>query len=212
MNKSSFSYPNRLVQALFLALEQTAGPSSLTSVLELAGLTAQLQAWHRTSGTDWQGTLNFAEIAAFNNALEELYGSKGGRGIALRAGMVFFELGFKGVGVLGGVNSPEFARLTVLSQAHISLLGLAALFNQETDQSTQLHVTPDAFQVWVNPSPFAWERTSDKPVCHVLAGTLQAHLRWATRGYEFAVHETACRAAGAETCVFHISKKPIGRV
>lgn len=209
MEASGLHYPNRFVRALFLALIQTAGPSSLESVLEVSGLAKRFDGG--LPPDNLQPGLDFSELAGFNAALEAVYGVRGGRGIALRTGTAFFELGLQGVGVLRGVTAPEFATLPTEAQAQISLMGLAAVFTSLTDQTTHLEETERAFQLVVRQSPFAWERVSDKPVCHVHVGAIQMCLRWATGGHEFAVYETTCRATGADKCVFQITKRPIGR-
>lgn len=207
---SGLYYPNRLVRALFQALRETAGPSSLGSVLDIAGLVGRYE--HDLPPDNFQPALDFVELAAFNYALEEVYGARGGRGIALRTGTAFFEHGIKGIGVLKGVTTPEFAMLPAEAQAQISLMGLASVFNTYTDQKCRLEESPATLHFIANPSPFAWDRISDKPVCHLMVGGIQACLRWATGGYEFAVYEVACRSTGADECVFQIAKKPIGRV
>lgn len=198
------------MRALLLALEETAGPSSVTSVLELAGLDVSLR--ENLPPQNLEKGFTFQEIAAFNQALESVYGTRGGRGIALRAGTRFFELGLRETGVLKGVSAPEFGRLPTPQRAKLSLMGLAHVFSTLSSQTTHIEERPDAYNMIVNPSPFAWERVSDKPVCHILTGATQATLRWATDGHEYAVYETACQAMGAANCVFHVSKRPIGRV
>jgi hypothetical protein len=205
---SGLTYPPRLVTALFNALQQTAGPSSLGSVLDAAGLSRDLPTDPKTLETG----LDFAEVAAFSEALETLYGVRGGRGIALRMGNALFALGLRDYGALRGVMSPQFQRLPLEQQAQVGLVGLAQIFSHISGQTSQVedHGTTLAFVA--NPSPFAWGRTSDEPVCHVLTGILQASLRRATDGHEFVVYETACQAAGANQCVFRVNKKPVGRV
>ena len=211
MNASGLTYPNRLTRALFEALESTAGPTSLHQALVAAGLNEQYAAG-QLPPNDLETGIDFAEISEFSRSLEVHYGALGGRGIALRVGHAFFEKGLKNYGVLRGISTPEFAKLPPPAQAKISLMGLASVFSSISDQSMQLTEERDAFHMIVETSPFAWDRVSDRPVCHVMVGVLQATLRWATRGYEFAVYETACHATGGQACVFQIGGKPIGRV
>jgi len=210
VDASGYTYPGRLVRALFVALEQTAGPSSLGSTLEVAGLTAYTPQ-DLTSQTDFP-SLDFVEIAAFGAALEALYGTRGGRGIALRTGGAVFDHGLRDYGAMHGVGAPQFKSLPVSGQAQVALQGLAGVFSHISDQHSHVEVEPDKLKFIADPSPFAWGRESERPVCHVLTGLLGAALRWATDGYHFSVYETACRASGSETCVFQISKKPIGRI
>ncbi|MEM6529891.1 MAG: 4-vinyl reductase [Chloroflexota bacterium] len=161
---------------------------------------------------DLQPAFDFADIAAINMALEAAFGTRGGRSIALRAGVPFFEHGLKGVGVLRGVTSSQFMALPTVARAEIGLMGLAAVFTTYSDQTTTLQQHPDVWQLVVDPSPFAWGRVSSDPVCHWLVGAIQACLRWSTGDYEFAVREQQCAATGASECVFVINRQPIGKV
>lgn len=202
MEPSGLTYPGRLASALFRALEDTAGPSSLEGALAGSGLTGQAP----------DAPLDFTEVAAFSAALETAYGVKGGRGIALKMGGSVFEHGLRDYGLMLGVTAAEFERLPVTAQAQISLMGLAAIFTHLSDQTTRLEVDEQALYFIVDPSPFAYGRTSDKPVCHVLTGIVSAALHYATRGYHFAVIETTCRAVNGGACVFQVSKQPIGKI
>lgn len=206
MDRSGLTYPGRLVVALFGALQQTAGPSSVASALDAAGLSRALATTPPPAGLD------FAEVAAFSEALEALYGVRGGRGIALRMGNALFELGLRDYGAMVGVGAPQFRQLPVARQAHLGLVGLAQIFSHISDQASHVEDHGASLAFTANPSPYAWGRVSDDPVCHVLTGVLQAALRRATNGYEFVVYETACRATGASQCVFRVNKKPVGRV
>lgn len=208
MDPSGLTYPNRLVVALLGALQQTAGPSSVGSVLDNAGLSRDLPTTLDTTATG----MDFAEVAAFSEALETLYGIRGGRGIALRMGNALFDLGLRDYGAMVGVAAPQFQRLPVEKQAQLGLVGLAQIFSHISDQTSHIEDQGTMLTFIANPSPFAWGRFSNEPVCHVLTGIIQASLRHVTGGYEFVVYETACRAAGANQCVFRINKKPVGRV
>ncbi len=204
MADRGLTYPQRLVQALYTALEQTAGPSSLAEVLKQAGVRGP------KSGIP-PGPLDFVEIAAFNAALTTVYGERGGRGVAQRTGNALFNIGLKQYGVLNGITAPQFARLPTTAQAHLSLMGLAAVFSHISDQATHLHDRGESWHIIVDPSPFAWGLHTDKPTCQLLMGTWQACLSWATNGYEFVIYETDCMACGAAYCTFQINKRPIGR-
>lgn len=210
MDAENAHYPNRLVRALLLALEATAGPSSVASALRIAGI-------HHVSlealpPEDMAPCLSLEQVAAFNHALESLYGVRGGHGIALRAGTPFFEMAWQGFGPMAAIDTAAFRQLPTDVQARFSLVVLAWLLTTYAGQWATLTTTPDAFVFTLADSPFGAGRVNDKPVCHWMVGTLQATLRHATNGYAYAVHETACQATGAESCVFDIRRQPIGRM
>lgn len=151
----------------------------------------------------------FESMAAFHIALEESYGSRGGRGMALRIGRAAFSLGFKRFGIMAGMNDPAFRALPLTERTHLGLEALAHIFNHFSDQHTRIEDAGETYQVVVLPSPVAWGRTSDKPVCHSLAGIIQECMRWASNGHEYTVIETTCQACGAEACTFSVGKAPL---
>jgi predicted hydrocarbon binding protein len=194
---------------MLLALYETAGDATYKEILTQVGL----QAYSNITLDETPVlALDFTTIAALSAGLENAFGVRGGRGIALRAGRQFFLHGLKGVGILRGIMTEQFYALPVEAKAEISLLGLATVFSSNSDQMTRLQKQGNQYKLVVDPSPFAWNRVSDTPVCHMMVGAIGASLRWATTDYEFAVYEQSCRACGADQCIFAINKHPIGKV
>ncbi|MEO1288979.1 MAG: 4-vinyl reductase, partial [Chloroflexota bacterium] len=153
---------------------------------------------------------DFADIAAINEALEEMYGTRGGRGMALRIGQSAFARGIKGFGAMRGVAHPAFKTLPLERRVDYGLRGLAAILTNFTDQTSYVENQGTVFLFKSEISPFAWGRTASKPVCHMMAGIILECLRWSSNGYEFYVREIECTATGHEQCVFRINKSAIG--
>ncbi len=97
-------YPNRFVLSLFLAMEEVMGRHGLDEALELAQI-------DQTPPDDLDREFPFERIGALNAALDEMYGARGGRGMALRAGRAWFAQGMKSFGALTGIADPAFRRL-----------------------------------------------------------------------------------------------------
>lgn len=204
---SGLYYPNRLARYVFLAMEDVMGQSGLNMLLSLAKQDEYIG--HYPVDNLVKG-FDFASMAAVQQALEDIYGSRGGRGMALRVGRACFSHGMKSFGALAGMSDPAFRALPSDERCRMGLQALAAVFNKFTDQRSSFEEDDRSYKFVVQVSPMAWGRRSDKPVCHALAGILQECLRWASNGYEYIVYETACRAAGDDQCVFTINKTPIG--
>lgn len=155
--------------------------------------------------------VDFTELAALSAALEEMYGPRGGRGMALRIGRACFSMGIKNFGAMAGMQDPTFRSLPLEKRCVMGLKALETIFNRFSDQRSSMNEDENAYHFIVENSPIAYGRTSDKPVCHALAGIVQECMSWASNGYEFYVVETTCRAAGDERCTFQITRKPIGQ-
>lgn len=201
---SGLTYPNRFGRAFFLALLEVVGDNGFAGLMSRAGLP-----YDRATlpPDDMERDFDFAVLATLNQALDDVYGARGGRGMALRAGRAWLVKGLNRFGALSGIDDPAFRTLPADERVRIALKALASIFTHFTDQATELEDTPSSFHFIVEISPLAWGVTAEKPVCHALVGLLQETARWAANGREYVVREIECRAAGGERCVFAISKQ-----
>jgi len=183
------------------------GKRGLATVLSMAGLEAYME---NMPPDNLAQQFDFAYLAAISQALEDMYGARGGRGIALRVGRATFSKGLKDFGAFAGMATPTFQALPLEKRAQIGVNALAAVFTNFSDQTTILQEEETVYTLLAESSPMAWGRTADRPVCHAITGIIQEGLRWASRGYEFNVQEIACRAASNPNCIFRINKNPIG--
>jgi predicted hydrocarbon binding protein len=205
---SGLFYPNRIARYVLLATQDVIGRNGLNAILGLAKLDALIDS---LPPDNLDKEFDFAALSALTLALEEMYGVRGGRGMALRIGRACFAAGFKHFGALRGMGDPAFVALPLESRIKIAVPAFASIFTKFTDQISSVLDDGDALEFVANPSPFAWGRVDDRPVCHTLSGILQEGMRWASNGHEFHVQEVACKARGDATCVFRINKTPIGQ-
>ena len=196
---TTFYYPNRFVSYLFRAMEEVMGQHGLDQIMTQAGIDA-------VPPDDLTRAFPFERIAKLNAALDEMYGQRGGRGMALRAGRSWFANGMKEFGALNGIADPAFRRLSLDDRVKLALQAQADIFTNFSDQRSHLEVTPTSFQFVIENSPFAWGRQAEKPVCHPLVGLLQECARWASNGRDYTVRETHCIATGDAACVVVINQ------
>lgn len=209
LEPSGLYYPNRIARLYLLAMEDVMGHNGLNAILSLAGLETYVD---RIPPDNLSRQFDFVSMAALSQSLEDMYGARGGRGMALRIGRACFARGLKQFGAMAGMADPAFQVLPLEQRSKVGLEALAAIFTNFSDQRTIFEEAEQYFLLHTDYSPIAWGRTSDKPVCHGLVGIIQESLRWSSDGYEYVVQEMSCRAAGGESCVFRINKKPIGQL
>lgn len=195
---TSLYYPNRFALYLFRAMEEVMGQHGLDETLALANI-------HAAPSDDLAREFPFAQLGALNAALDDMYGQRGGRGMALRAGRAWFAQGMKTFGALGGINDPAFRRLPLDDRVRLALQAQAEIFTRFSDQASRLETTPGSYRFVIEASPFAWGRTAEKPVCHQLVGLLQECARWASNGRDYTVREIECIAVGDPACVIVIN-------
>lgn len=208
LETSGLYYPNFIARRFLLAMDEVMGKNSLNAVLEIADLGAFID---QLPPDNLQRQFDFAHMAALNEALEKMYGPRGGRGLALRVGRACFAQGFKNFGALKGVSDPAFQVLPLQARVKIGLPALANVFTGFSDQQSVVEEDETVYRIIVYASPMAWGRTADRPVCHALVGIWQEGLRWISNGHEFHVQETTCRAVSGEQCIFTVNKQPIGQ-
>lgn len=206
VSKSGFYYPNKIGRIYLQAMEEVMGRNGLNALLNLVGLRQYVQ---HLPPDNLDRAFDFADFSNLNQGLDDIYGPRGGRGLALRGGRATFARGLKGFGALAGVGDLAFKVLPLNTKVRIGLPAMARVFTQFSDQISRVETFGDYHLYHIDRCPVCWDRQSDRPICFVAVGLLQEGLRWVSGGLEFRVEEVECIAAGAETCVFKIDKEPL---
>lgn len=204
--KSGKYYPNRIGRIYLMAMEDVMGKNGLNAILNLAKLTHLID---NLPSANLEREFDFSDYSALNAALEEMYGPRGGRGLALRAGRASFAQGLKDFGALAGAGDLAFKVLPLPQKLKIGVPAMAKVFSTVSDQTSKVEEKDDHYLYIIEQCPVCWDRKADKPVCHAAVGLLQEGLRWVSGGNEFRVGEIECHAQGDKACVFKIEKEPI---
>jgi predicted hydrocarbon binding protein len=152
---------------------------------------------------------SFQNISAIYAALEELYGPRGGQGVAIRCGRVSFKYILREFGPDIGLSDPAFRLLPPHSKIREGLIILANVFNQSSDQSIRVEETDTNYLWHIERCPICWGRHSNTPVCHGVVGMLQEALYWVSGGKFFSVEEYLCVARGDPACTVRIDREPL---
>jgi hypothetical protein len=191
---------------LLISMEEVMGRNGLNALLNLTNLRPLIQELPPDNLTK---EFDFANIANINKGLDDIYGPRGGRGLALRGGRALFSRGLKHFGALAGVGDLAFKVLPLQTKLKIGVPAVARIFTQFSDQTSWVEEQDDHFLYYINPCSMCWGRHTDRPVCYIAVGLLQEALRWVSGGLEFRVDEIECSAMGANACLFKIDKEPI---
>ena len=103
--KSGLNYPNKIARIALLAVEEVIGRNGLNAILNLAN---QSHLINNYPPDNLERAFDFADFSSVMGALEEMYGPRGGRGLAQRAGRATFTNGLKNFGALAGVGDLAF--------------------------------------------------------------------------------------------------------
>jgi len=199
-------FPNRLGRIVLLAFEEVMGKNGLNAVLNLASLSHLINNYPANDG---DRVFSFEVFSQMQNSLEQGFGPHGGRGLALRAGRVFFSNGLRTYGHELGMNDVAF-RLQPPDLKMMDLLHVMAdFFNHQTDQKVSLEESGQKIFWKVECCPWCWGRHGYEPACQFLVGMLQEALYWVSGGKFYNVVEETCIAQGNPACLIVIDRDPL---
>jgi len=204
--KSGLYYPNKIARIAILALQEVMGKNGLNAILNLAGLSNLID---HLPPENLDRQFDFADFSAINAALEEMYGPRGGRGLALRAGRATFQEGLRNFGALAGAGDLAFKVLPLQAKLRIGLPAMAKIFTQTSDQLSTVEEAEDHFTYVIHRCPVCYGRHTDKPACFMATGLIQAGLKWVSGGMEFRVIQTTAKSVGDPSCDFIVYRDPI---
>ena len=206
MNETTYYYPQKMGRIILLGLEEVIGKGGVDAVLQLPIVQEISQNLPTLSN---EQTFSFKAVSQLQQALEQAYGPRGGRGLALRSGRASFKYGIREYGSMLGLTEMAFRLLPLPTKLHTGAHSFAGLFNKHTDQRVRVEET-ETHIIWhIERCPLCWDRTAEEPVCHLAVGLLQEALYWLSGGKVFSVEETACHACGDDHCTITIQKSPL---
>ena len=203
---STLCYPNKLGRIVLLAFEELLGHNGLTAALNLAGLHHLINNY---PPNNLDLGFRFDDLSTLQGSLEELYGPRGGRGVAARAGRICFKYGLREFGPDLGISDLAFRLLPLNMKLKVGAEVLTCTLNQLAGQILRFEEEAGAFLLHVEHCPVCWGRKADSPCCHLTAGVLQESLFWVSGGRNFMVREVACIATGDPTCLYRIDRQPL---
>ncbi len=207
IKNSHKTYPNHPTRAFLLALVDILGKNGVNAVLRIASL----QKWIETfPAENFEREVDLSEFSSLNAALEEVYGSRGGHGLARRASMSAFDLTWKQYGALGDLHTAEIDSRPTQTRNKEGLAAFAKALSAASDLECEVQAEDNIILFRVQNCPVCWGRESSGPTCQGFVGLLEGCLQWLGSGINIEVTEKECSAAGGEACTFSINKVPVG--
>ena len=199
-------YPNKMGRIVLTAMENIMGRHGVNAILNLAHLHHFVNNYP-PNNLDLDFTFN--DFSLIQQTIEEMYGVRGGRGLALRAGRETWKYALREFMPVLGITDLAFRTLPLGIKIKIGLDVFAQTFNRFSDQKVRLGEDERGYLWIIEQCPICWDRSSQMPCCHLAIGLLEQSLDWVSRGRRFLVQEVECIAVGDDSCTIVISKKPI---
>jgi len=204
--KRIFYYPNKIGRIILLATEEVMGRNGVNAVLNLARLRHLVNNY---PANNFDRQFSFEEVGGIQQALEEMYGPRGARGLALRAGRACFKYGIREFGPVMGIGDLAFRLLPVGMKMKVGIEVFAEVFNKFSDQVVKLGEDEENF-IWnIERCPVCWARRTSEPCCYLAVGVLQEAAYWVSGGKNYAIEETTCIGKGDPVCTILVSKRSL---
>lgn len=202
----TYYYPNKMGRIVLTALQETLGESQTEDLLSDSGDERQAA---QLPPNDFALQYSFEQLSRLQISLEQAYGDRSGRGLALRSGRAAFKYGLREFGPLLGLTELSFRLLPFDVKLRAGADLFADMFNRYSDQRVRVEEQSDRLLWHIDRCPLCWGRHSQEPVCHMAVGILQEAAYWISGGKFFPMEEILCIARGDPSCTIAISKKPL---
>ena len=180
------------------------GSNGVAAVLRLAGLGSLI-------GNYPPDTLDrgfsFQDFAAVNEAMVQVYGPHGARGLCLRAGRAMLSSAVTEGGLMADLPDPAFSLLPAGAKVKVGLNTLAQVLSKLSDQEARLEEHGDKLVFVIEKCPECWGRTSESTICNASTGMLMEALHWLIGCEEYDATEVECIARGDGACTFLVARK-----
>ena len=205
--ESGFFNTNKFARIYLESIREITGANGLLTILNFTHLPSLDK---DIPPDNMDRAFDFSHFSMINKSLEEIYGERGGRGLALRIGRTTFDDVLKEYGELAGVGDMAFRILPIQKKIKFGLDAMARIFSEKSDQVTSVKETEEHFLYHIKRCPVCWGRTGeDHAVCYYMVGLLKEGMHWVSGGKEFNITETKCIALGDQVCEFEILKTPL---
>jgi hypothetical protein len=201
---SGIFYPNNLSRILLLSLEDVLGVNGLKTILNLTGLSSLIDNY---PPNNLESEFDFAKFSMIMAGLDELYGPHASKVMGMRAGNALFTEMLKIVGEPADVKTEEFQAKPLVEKIQYGLWVARNSFSK-TKSAPIPQMDDGQFFYSVKYCPVCWGRTTTTPSCYLVAGMLQAAVRWSTNGKELNVTQQAAHSCGDPSCDFIVPITP----
>lgn len=205
MSDAIFYYPNRWGRLVLTSAEEIVGPRGMAAVLNMAKIPQYIGNY---PPDNMEKGFTFEQVSQLQQAIWDMYGARGARVFATRAGEQTFNTGLAHFGQLAATAQAAMGIGSMQLRIKIGLGFFARWFNQVSDQVVSVTESQTHWYWIIRRCPICWQRTGTQPICHLAIGVLQGALAWVSGGRQYRLAEIQCKAMGGENCVIQIDKQP----
>jgi predicted hydrocarbon binding protein len=199
-------YPNRWARIVFISAEEIVGEKGVSALLNLAKMPEYIGNY---PPDNMHKEFPFSKVGRLQQAFWDMYGPRGARVFATRAGEKSFNDGLNSFGPVAKAAQAAMMIGSLERRMSVGLAFFARFFNTVSDQVVSVDENEKEWFWNIERCPMCAGRTSDQPVCHLAVGVLQGAFSWGSNGQRFRITPVQCIAMGHEKGVISIEKEPI---
>lgn len=175
-------------------------------IIGQAGVNAVLNRAQALCAKDAKTLPGKASADAIQRALEDLYGQRGGQGVALRSGRASFGHLLRVDGKEMGLMELNYRMLPSKARIFMGLQLLAKKISELTGNLVQVDEENEAWLWSMDVDPQSNTAAVNRNNCHFIIGFLQEYLLWASGGKFHHVQEVQCAGEQTQACLIRLEK------
>lgn len=200
-------YPNRWPRIILETTEDIVGKNAVNALLNMAGLNQYINNY---PADNMKKEFPFEDVGKLQQAYWDMYGPRGARAFAIRAGTKTLNDGIERFGKVALAARAAMKIGSVERRMSIGLEFFAKFFNAVSDQKVSVE-EDDGHWYWkIQVCPMCTGRTTETPVCHLAVGVLNgAFQNFVNKSVRYRITPTHCQAMGHEEGIIVIDKEPM---
>ncbi len=152
---------------------------------------------------------SFDDVSGLQKATWEMYGPRGARVFAVRAGEATFNNSLAQFKSVAQAAQVAMKVGTLEAKIKLGLEFFSKFFNSVSDQVVAIGEDDKHWHWIIKRCPMCWGRKADEPVCYLAVGVLQAAFEWVAPGKKWRIQPVECIAKGDKTGLIKIEKQPV---
>lgn len=200
IDDSHIKLPPQALEVAGQAILEILGEAGARAVAKRAGLSDYLIDGKLVPGKD----VTFGHVGRVTQALIDLYGERGAGALLRRVGRVQFLKWQEAYPAALGVAGVALKALPPAARVKTVLKAVSVAARQIVGVDASVEDSGRALAFSAHQCPYCSGVRADHAFCMTAIGALEEVTRWAT-GERWAIAETACRATGADACVFELA-------
>jgi predicted hydrocarbon binding protein len=200
------NHRNSVERTIFNASMEVLGQDSILPIFEQADLSYLIEA-----NPDRPRNLSFdlSGLGRMQACLEDAYGPRSGRGLALRTGRALFRHILREFRPSLEHMDIKFRLLPLDEKMRLGADFIARTLNTQLGDRVKVEASESQLRWSIRECPLCQGRETHSPSCQLFVGFLQEAYYWISGGKQFLIEETDCIARGDATCTFVVFTQAI---